>query len=332
MKYICNFCNYETDLLFSHKKHLKTQKHIKNVTEYANNNTKNHKTFKVHSSKRQNLPRKEFKCTFCDKIFYSSSNLTRHTKTCPKKMQMESYSMNEIEKRDYEIARLIELRKHDLDLHDQLYKQQQDEIIHLKSLIKNAGAVIKTSVSALSYVAQNYNNAPILKKIEDYSYLEYADDDDTEDEFDLTQTLLNHHNDKTLVTYIGDIIVRNYKKDDPTKQSIWNSDSVRLTYVIRELIDKKPDWTVDKKGVKTIKYIIAPLLEYIRELMEHFLENNKLENYLDEHISKMKKRMDNIKLASEICFIIKNKSLSEQILKYIAPHFYLPKNDQLIIG
>ena len=65
--------------------------------------------------------------------------------------------------------------------------------------------------------------------------------------------------------------------------------------------------------------------------MDTFLENNKLEDYLDEHISKMKKRIENIETVSRICFEIKNKTLSEQILKYIAPHFYLSKNDQLVL-
>ena len=98
------------------------------------------------------------------------------------------------------------------------------------------------------------------------------------------------------------------------------------------MIHKKPDWTVDKKGVKTSKYVIAPLLEYIRELMAIFIDNNKLEDYLDDSEWKMKKRMENLQSAGEICFNIKNKMFEEQILKYIAPHFYLTKTEQLIEG
>ena len=45
----------------------------------------------------------------------------------------------------------------------------------------------------------------------------------------------------------------------------------------------------------------------------------------------MKKRIYNLNAAGEICLNIKNKSLEEQILKYIAPHFYLIKNEQLIV-
>jgi len=342
MRYHCIVCNYETELLFSYNKHLKTQKHFKNVTERANNSKLIPKRFKLHSSNHHKSCEKDINCEFCEKLFSSPSNLTRHKKTCPTKIKINQNTINEIEKRDQEIARLKELHQRDLDSHkhelelrdklqQQMNEQQKAEIAHLKSLINNAGGVIKTSVSALSYVVQNYDKAPVLKTIKDFSYLEDADSDD-ENNVDLTQTIINCHKDKTIVDYLGNIIVQAYKKDDPSKQSIWNSDSTRLTYVIRELIDKNPDWTVDKKGVKTTKYVIDPLLEYIRQLMEDFMDDNKLEDYLNEHVTKMKRRMENLTASAEICYNIKNKILSEQIIKYIAPHFYLNKNDQLIDG
>jgi len=44
----------------------------------------------------------------------------------------------------------------------------------------------------------------------------------------------------------------------------------------------------------------------------------------------MKQRMDDLNASAEIIANIKNKVLSEQIIKYIAPHFYLSKNNELI--
>lgn len=319
MKYVCNICNYGTDRQFCYKKHLTTMKHVKKVEE--NNKATFHAPGKllVDSSNT-------FKCPYCNNIYTRANNLTRHKQICA-----DNFGENGNKKVQVLEAKNNELAK-EIQLHQKLNKQQQDEINHLKTLINNAGAVIKTSVSALSFVAQNYGDAPVLKKIKDYSYLQEINADDSDDdELDLTQQILNHHKDKTIVKYLGDIIVEAYKTEDPTKQSIWNSDSVRLTYMIRELINKKPDWTVDKKGVKTTKYIIEPLLEYIRQLMADFMENNRLENYLDDSDWKMRRRMENLKASSEICFNIKNKSLEEQILKYIAPYFYLVKNEQLLI-
>lgn len=318
MKYICNFCEYETDRHFSYQKHLTTKKHAEKENELA------------YASRMHPVSiSKIHKCLYCNTLFANAGNLARHKKSCSEKEVLRTNHDKEIEDYKKENAYLKELHEKELEHIKILNKQQQDEINHLKSLITNAGAVIKTSVSALSYVVQHYDKAPTLKQLKDYSFLQSIDED-SDDEFDLTQTIINNHIDKKLDSYVGDIIIGSYKKKDPTKQSLWNSDSVRLTYVIRELINKKPDWTVDKKGVKTTKYIIEPLLEYIRELMEIFFENNKLEDYLGDSIVRMKRRIDNLEKASEICFNIKNNTLSEQILKYIAPYFYLPKNDQLI--
>ena len=218
------------------------------------------------------------------------------------------------------------------ELHEKLNKQSQDEIKHLKSLINNAGAVIKTSVSALAYIAQNYDGAPILKKLPDYSYIKELelDDEDSLDEFDLIEILIYHNNKETLQEYLGDIIVEAYKKKDPSKQSIWNSDTDRLNYIIRDLINKKPDWTVDKKGVKTTKYIIDPLLEYIREQVANYILENTTDKYV--HLSEymLNKHAEKLNSCGKVIAGIDNKSLSKLILKYIAPHFYLAKPEQLI--
>lgn len=327
MKFHCQYCNYSTDTKFCYEKHLITKKHSNKVLEHAK---LSYKSLEVIT----NL----YKCNYCNTVFKNAGNLSRHKKTCGEKESLVTKFTAEIDNRDKEIEHFKEMHKQHLEIqkqHLEMQKQQQAEIIRLESLIKNAGGVIKTSVSALAYVAQNYNNAPALKQIKDFSYLENADNDsdnDSDDENDLAQTIIKSHDNKTIVDYLGNIIVQAYKKDDPSKQSIWNSDSTRLTYMIRELIDKKPDWQVDKKGVKTTRYVIAPLLEYIRQLMAEFIEDNRLEKFLHDSEWRMKKRMTNLKSAGEICFNIKNKILSEQLLKHIAPYFYLNKNELLIDG
>jgi len=319
MKFHCQYCNYSTDTKFCYEKHVITKKHLQKITSVGK---------QVHSLPKLD-PIRAYICNYCGNEYGSACTLSRHRKACNEKESLVTKYDVEIGKRDKEIEHLKEMQKQ----HFEMQKQQQAEIKRLESLIKNAGGVIKTSVSALAYVVQNYDNAPALKQIKDFSYLENANndsDDDSHDENDLSQTIIICHMNKTIVDYLGNIIVQAYKKDDPSKQSIWNSDSTRLTYVIRELIDKKPDWQVDKKGVKTTKYIIAPLLEYIRQLMADFIENNRLENFLHDSDWRMKRRIDNLNAAGEICYNIKNKILSEQLIKHIAPHFYLNKNELMI--
>ena len=64
--------------------------------------------------------------------------------------------------------------------------------------------------------------------------------------------------------------------------------------------------------------------------MVDFNEDNRLENYLHDNVLRMKQRMDDLNASAEIISDIKNKVLTDQIIKYIAPHFYLSKNNELI--
>lgn len=309
MKFTCKSCNYSTDVKFAYQKHLQSKRHNKKEHELTNLLTSTKSLHKV-------CIERAYICQFCNNNYASASTLSRHKKSCGEKVQMiQDNKYNEIANENIHLRELI--------------KQLQNDNSHLKTLINNAGAVIKTSVSALSYVATNYKDAPSLKKLEDYSYLEFDDDDD---DFDLVAMVISQHQDGTLYKYLGDIIINAYKKKDPSEQSIWNSDTVRLTYLIRDIINKKTDWTVDKKGVKTTRYIINPMLKYIKDLLNKYADENGLEHYVSESYMKLKKRTDAMQAVAEIIADITNNILSEQILKFIAPHFYLTKgdNDELI--
>lgn len=310
MKFLCELCNYSTDIKFAHERHLTSQKHIKKEKETA-------KTPIAPQNSAEKT--KIFECNYCKMTFTRACNLSRHKKICTDNANNT--------KRERELLKEVEYLKKINKIHEDDKIQLNDTISHYKSVINNAGLVIKTSVSALSYIASNYKDAPKLSKLNDYSYIQYQDEDD---EFDLLEIVFTYQKEKKLYKYLGDIIINAYKKEDPKKQSIWNSDTTRLTYVIRDIIDKNPDWIVDKKGVKTTKYIIEPLLGYLRKLLNKFIDENCLENFVNEPLIQFKKRTDGLQSTSEILFDISNNLLAPQIIKYIAPHFYLTKNDELI--
>ena len=321
MEYKCTDCNYATYDKSNFQKHLKSIKHNKKVLVQTNKTQMKPKT---HSNETV-----KYICQFCSNTFSTASSLARHRRACVNKDTIEmdyTQHINELSKK-LEIEK--ELRFKDLEMN----KKLEDEVKYLKSLIHNAGAVIKTSVSALSYVAQNYDKAPALGRLKDYSYIkeqEIDEDNSDIDEFDLIDNLIYHHNRETIQEYLGNVIVEAYKKKDPKKQSIWNSDTVRLTYIIRELINKKPDWSVDKKGIKTTKYIIEPLLEYIREEVANYVIENTADKYI--HLSEfvLGKHAEKLNHCGQIMASIDNKTLSKSVLRYIAPHFYLAKPEQLL--
>lgn len=341
-KFTCVICNYSTDVKFAFEKHLNSNKHIiksQELKKTKNDSQNIPKLFMKRSSDIPEINANVYECPFCNNTYSSSSNLTRHKKLCSKKEELQNEHNIELKEKDQEIQRLKELYEKDTthlkELHKKdevMHKKLEDEVKYLKSMINNAGAVIKTSVSALSYIAENYDGAPVLKKLKDYSYIkeQEVDEDDTDDEFDLIGMLIYHDTKETLNEYLGNIIVEAYKKKDPKKQSIWNSDTVRLNYIIRDLINKKPDWTVDKKGVKTTKYIIDPLLEYIRDQVTNYVLDNTADKFIHLTEYKLNQHAEKLNNCGQIIASIDNKSLSKSILKYIAPHFYLAKSEQLL--
>ena len=56
------------------------------------------------------------------------------------------------------------------------------------------------------------------------------------------------------------------KKDNPSDQSIWSTDTSRLTCIINELVGDETQWRTDKNGEKFKKLVITPILEYLKSI------------------------------------------------------------------
>ncbi|ARF12633.1 zinc finger protein [Klosneuvirus KNV1] len=229
MKFFCELCNYSTDIKFAYERHLTAQKHIKNTNEKPRLIANSSQT--LHKSQK-----KEIKCPYCNIKYSRVNNLTRHKKVCTENPNNKKESIELIKNDLNHALEMIKKLEEDKKIWEADKQNLNNNINHYKSLLNNAGVVIKKSVSALSYVAQNYKDAPKLDKLDDYSYLQFKDEND---EFDLLETVFIEHQNGNLHEYIGNIIVDAYKKDNPDEQSLWSSDTTRLTYVIRDILHKK---------------------------------------------------------------------------------------------
>lgn len=374
MKYLCETCNYETNIKICFQKHIESKKHMQKVSEKT----------KVSQSSKKCIPKGTYVCPYCKIKFTKACNLARHKKTCGAKIELEDSHEIEINSFKDKIINLEMIHKTETDklnakiIHlEQLYEKdvnhyrtliEKDRIAYdvlleenryLKTLINNAGNIIKTSVSTVSYVAKNYKDAPAIGPLDDYAKLTFNrvpdenDDKENEDEDEdaeqnseeylleysseeedeetvkskFVELLTYKYENDTLDKYLGNIIIKSYKKDDPAQQSIWNSDTSRLTYVIHELFNnQKIDWTVDKKGVKTKSYIIEPLLKHIDVLLRRYVELGTQVNKDDLRVIDYMPKMERMNVALQITLEIENGNLSDDIIRYIAPHFYLRNN------
>lgn len=204
----------------------------------------------------------------------------------------------------------------------------QDEVMYLKSICKRSGNLVSETISTVNFIINNLTSAPPIDKHVDYKKIIY--DNNTKDKMDVIDDIVHHYKHKTLVKYIGDIIVKCYKKEDPSQQSIWNSDISRKNYLLRELINKKLEWIPDKKGVKIKEIIIDPIIKIIDNLIREFLKDDKSMN-IDGTINNfiLQKRMSCGIELNEILFSIDHKTLHNEVNNYIAQFFYFNKNEYM---
>lgn len=311
MKYVCNICKYSTEDKSNYNKHIKSDNHKENIIT-------------------------KFICEDCNKQFSYASGLSRHRKTC-KNIKLINNENNALKQTVEEYKNLLEQYK-----------------ILLQNNNNNKQTTNKTYIS-INYIQQNYGSAPIIHSLDDYSSVKLLlDNDDIIDElsdseedynssnnkdinnkFDKTDKefmilLINKYKSNTLHEYLGDFLIKYYKKDDPKQQSIWNSDAVRLTYFVNELLANNTScWTRDKKGIKTKNYIITPLLKYIQDFN---MKSLYYLNYKNCYVSykKGKEIIKYIVTISNIQQSISDGVIANNIIKYIAPYFDINNNIKLI--
>jgi len=306
--YNCTKCNYSTHDKSNFNKHMNSKAHAKKSQSITKNESKI-------------LPSK-FECTVCGGIYASASNLTRHIKHyCTKKGNefielKEKLNLLEIKNKDLE----NEVAKTKLEAENKMLKQQVNDF---KLFIQSGKAGNTYNIAIDKYIQQSFPDAPGLFKLEDYSVIKNKnknDNDDNDDNDDLIDILVSMFDNNKLHAYLGNFIIKYYKKDDPSQQSLWNSDTSRFTYLIREfLVNKKLCWNRDPKGIKTKEYIIDPLLKYIRDYILEF-NINKPTKILKENELKDVIRDDSLR---KILLSIKNKTLANDIINYISPYFYI---------
>jgi len=299
MKYYCESCLYRTEDRTAWHNHKKTKKHLRlNPEDDETRNmdliTKNHEV---------ELLKERLKATENERNIY-------------KQQLEEAKKQHEKELENTKILYEKQVRI----LENQTHFQEQ--------LINCAGGVIKKSMNTLSYLLLNYNNAPHINKLDDYSIISKGMDD-------LINNITFYYDENKLDRYIGDFIIKQYKKNEPENQSLWSSDTDRLNYFICEIMkkqdnDNKKQWILDKKGIKMTNCIIKPLLDYISDANSNYIINKSYEIKDIEHTNQGMKILKMMQTLALVNGDIRNNKLSVNINKYIAPHFYFDK--QLVIN
>ena len=286
-----------------------TRKKSQNSTKIMDNNQVITSEKPQFSSEKPQFSSKSSKiksitCDFCLKSFSRLDNLNRHLKSCKKKSKFEQ------EQIDY---------KKKCNEKDQIIADLSKANSKLSTTAANQSKVIK---SGIKYIKSNFINAPPLitdknsiKMIEDYS-----------DKIEKTiSMLLYKYNHKQLDCYIRDIIVKIYIKDDKKMQSIWNTDTSRLKYLIRGKYKNKQHWLDDTNGNQIIEIVIKPILNKIFELMKDYMLS-KYNLFPNDFLAEAESRG----IAAECVKSIRDDKIYEQrVLQLIAHYFKL--SDRMLV-
>ncbi len=275
-KYNCDLCQFHTDRKTDYTRHIKSKKHIEKVEEEAKNTDVIPKT---HPDVE-----KTYKCTYCENTFSNSSSLARHKKACSDYSQIAKEGKD----KDTEIKRL------------------QKQVETYEQMLKSF--TTPQTINYFNYICSNYPNPPFAISQKSHVKLLEAKT------MTLIEVITMYHNNKKMVNFIGDYIIKMYKKVEPKEQSFWSTDITRLTYIISELCkNNETMWMYDKKGVKIKKIVIEPVLQYVK---------NELVDFCKEHgAATDEPEFSQLRAALEIIPNINDGSLADDISRYIAPEF-----------
>ena len=290
--------------------------------DYQSNNKSNynkHLSTEYHKKKQNplyeiNNNHKNFICEYCEKSFTKSCNLTRHKATCKQK-EIKS-----------ELEQALKIQKMELTI--EFLKEEN-------KLLKENRPINKIyNISIKNYLQQNYYNAPHLIELKN-PVIEHEQEERT-----LIQALVHSQNNNFIDKFLGTYIIKNYKKEDLAKQSVWTSDMARLNFLVKELVsDNKSEWINDRKGDKVKKYIVNPLLNYVNKECENFIDlhqkkeskrKKKMEDrtrpFDDKNIEEQSQFLYNYHALNKIQANIKSGNLADDIVKYIAPSLCMDKD------
>ena len=323
-----------------------------------------------------------FTCELCNLKIANKTNYYRHKKyLCPVKLEQEKMKSIEAqnEKKLYYEAIIDTLKKEcnkiaeeltatkeklkttELKLgtteekleqkNKELFAFMRQDITFMRETQKTSTTTLDKSVDALTFLMTHRKNAPELKELTHEKAQAILTHESR-----LYDYLLHYYQENMLDQYIGEIILKYIKKENPDDQSVWNSDVSRLTYLIRAIVDESPTWLRDPNGAMFNKKIIMPVINEITNYLYKCLhskhpekivlgdqtddsdnESDSSDNTHDENGGKVSndscderelmKRTGSILGTVEI---LKSKKYRKSLSEYIASHIPLHKIDKNI--
>ena len=323
--YICKACEFYTETKNTFKRHFNSKKHIENVgSEVIDDDSM--------------IP--TYICIECCTTFTQEKNMKRHINgTCGViKQKYTGFSkkdmeLSELKKEVKNMAEKIvelsstcmEITKQNVEVTKKNAEVTEQNVKLSKKCVESNTENCKSTLAIVKYVMGNHQNAPKLQSPK--NILKKLDNNEESD-----KEIIYKYKNKLLDEYIGDFIVKEYKKIDPLDQSMWSSDTLRFTYIIMG-----EEWVRDKNGEKIIDKIISKIINKIKEINKKFMIKCSYVTSTQNGIkSKHKIKLSNdhylwdcttsqiadwMSLSMDLDKKLDTNELCKQVLKYISPKF-----------
>lgn len=217
------------------------------------------------------------KCELCNFEHVKLSNFTRHLETEKHLKNKHIHEMLE-EKKIIAIS-LDEIKenqvKNDKKL-DKKLKQISNEVKEVKTIAEKTKIY---SQRCLKFLNEQYKNNPPLKYPGDeyclgeiFKHFKISEKDFKETS-KLEEKILYYYSKNKLAESLIQILLPILKKDDPTEQSVLNTDSTRNNFATKH----EDEWKPDKAGIYLNKQIIKPFCNIIIEIITLYRDDFKQE-------------------------------------------------------
>ncbi len=175
-------------------------------------------------------------CEYCDYSTIDKGNYSHHKKSKKHLAKLDQIKIQDyytIKKENDELKmklvetekKLLEKENEKLEAINKIYQEQAAKCI-------NNTQNNTINIGTLNYINSQFPNAPPLEKITNF-VINGIDTNDASQHDKFIGDIIYHHNNKILHTFLGDHIVKLYKKTDQTQQSFHTTDTSRLNYAVR---------------------------------------------------------------------------------------------------
>ena len=361
MKYNCELCDYYTENRTCFYQHKLGQKHKEKVNKQTiSTNLHQIPPFNTNIDISTSEEKNSLICEYCNSEFSRKDALLRHQNNrCTNKKLKEEVNevkiesilkekefiqkqfeelkkeKEELKKEKEELKQEKEKEKEELKKEKEELKREkeeekkklEDQLLYYRDVLYNKSEN-DCNITNMNFINKHYQDAPVLEGPKNLHKLFIADKTAKQEVYyeNLARELGSHQRLKILHKVISDFIVKDYCKEDKSKQSMWNSDSSRLNYIIKECIQKDKIWVMDKSGKNLLEKVIRPIIDYMKV---DLVEAQKYIISYDKNGEFTFMDMEDHKMLTEVLVSIANKTLEENILKELTQHFNI--NQKLLL-